>query len=183
MLNSLSDQLVLEITKLNILRDMTFKFWHSDKMMLILTGYFNIFFVRQAGRWQYLTLQCIKLADRQIVLMIFYPSFPHFLKILKKFNLMQNTLSLFFRLVLHFCDHLSDIYSMFTWVSMYVSVLGSTANSASRIFSTGMSLLAPLVLSTSPSPFSLFLCLSSWTAETTNNPIIYITKNLKQLIS
>lgn len=50
--------------------------------------------------------------------------------------------------------------------STYVSVLGSTASSASRIFSTGMSSLALLVDSTSLSLRSLPRCRSSCTAET-----------------
>lgn len=51
-----------------------------------------------------------------------------------------------------------------TFASTYVSVLGSTASSASRIFSTGMSSLALLVDSTSFSPRSLPRCRSSCTA-------------------
>lgn len=50
------------------------------------------------------------------------------------------------------------------FASTYVSVLGSTASSASRIFSTGMSSLALLVDSTSFSFLSLPRCLSSCTA-------------------
>lgn len=50
------------------------------------------------------------------------------------------------------------------FASTYVSVLGSTASSASRIFSTGMSSLALLVDSTSFSFRSLPLCRSSCTA-------------------
>lgn len=52
-----------------------------------------------------------------------------------------------------------------TLASTYVSVLGSTASSASRIFSTGMSSLALLVDSTSFSLRSLPRCRSSCTAE------------------
>lgn len=50
------------------------------------------------------------------------------------------------------------------FASTYVSVLGSTASSASRIFSTGMSSLALLVDSTSFSFRSLPRCRSSCTA-------------------
>lgn len=50
------------------------------------------------------------------------------------------------------------------FASTYVSVLGSTASSASRIFSTGMSSLALLVDSTSFSFLSLPRCRSSCTA-------------------
>lgn len=50
--------------------------------------------------------------------------------------------------------------------SLYVSVLGSTASSASRILSTGMSSLKLLVDSTSLSPRSFPRCLSSCTAGT-----------------
>lgn len=50
------------------------------------------------------------------------------------------------------------------FASMYVSVFGSTASSASRIFSTGMSSLALLVDSTSFSLRSFPRCLSSCTA-------------------
>lgn len=50
------------------------------------------------------------------------------------------------------------------FASMYVSVFGSTASSASKIFSTGMSSLALLVDSTSFSLRSFPRCRSSWTA-------------------
>lgn len=50
--------------------------------------------------------------------------------------------------------------------SEYVSVLGSTASSASRILSTGISSLKLLVDSTSFSPRSFPRCLSSCTATT-----------------
>lgn len=52
--------------------------------------------------------------------------------------------------------------------SLYVSVLGSTASSASRIFSTGISSLKLLVDSTSLSPRSFPRCRSSWTAASKN---------------
>lgn len=52
--------------------------------------------------------------------------------------------------------------------SLYVSVLGSTASSASRIFSTGISSLKLLVDSTSLSPRSFPRCRSSWTAVSKN---------------
>lgn len=51
-------------------------------------------------------------------------------------------------------------------LSVYVSVLGSTASSASRILSTGISSLKLLVDSTSLSLFSFPRCLSSCTAAT-----------------
>lgn len=59
------------------------------------------------------------------------------------------------------CLCLTELPGLF---SVYVSVLGSTASSASRILSTGMSSLKLLVDSTSLSPFSFPRCLSSWTA-------------------
>lgn len=57
------------------------------------------------------------------------------------------------------------------FASTYVSVLGSTASSASRIFSTGMSSLALLVDSTSFSFLSLPRCLSSCTAAGGRGPV------------
>lgn len=59
--------------------------------------------------------------------------------------------------------------------SVYVSVLGSTASSASRILSTGMSSLKLLVDSTSFSPLSFPRCLSSCTAANTQTHMSHIT--------
>lgn len=61
--------------------------------------------------------------------------------------------------------HSAPLTELSVFTSLYASVLGSTASSASRILSTGMSSLPPLVDSASFSLRSLLRCLSSCTAK------------------